>query len=80
MPVGNVPLAKGRTHAVPGEGSLNALVMFVGEGPGFEEDKQGRPFVGRSGQFLTEMLTNIDLDRRDVLHYQRSQVSTAQQS
>ncbi len=47
------PLANGRTHAVPGEGDYNAVVMFVGEGPGFEEDRQGRPFVGASGRFLT---------------------------
>ena len=59
-------LAGGRTHAVPGEGNLNSVVMFVGEGPGFEEDKQGRPFVGRSGQFLTEMLLKIGIDRQDV--------------
>lgn len=59
-------LAAGRGHAVPGEGNLNALVMFVGEGPGFEEDRQGRPFVGRSGHFLTEMLRKAGIDRNDV--------------
>lgn len=60
------PLARGRTHAVPGEGNLNTVVMFVGEGPGFEEDRQGRPFVGRSGQFLTQMLQEAGIDRGDV--------------
>lgn len=59
-------LAAGRQCAVPGEGNLEALVMFVGEGPGFEEDRQGRPFVGASGRFLTEMLRRVAIDRRDV--------------
>lgn len=59
-------LAGGRTNAVPGEGNLNSVVMFVGEGPGFEEDKQGRPFVGRSGQFLTERLRAVGIERSDV--------------
>ena len=59
-------LANGRTQAVPGEGALNALVMFVGEGPGFEEDRQGRPFVGRSGRLLTESLKKIGVERTDV--------------
>ncbi|OUC07777.1 uracil-DNA glycosylase, partial [Litorilinea aerophila] len=52
-------LARTRTHAVPGEGDYRAVVMFVGEGPGYEEDRQGRPFVGRSGQFLTETLARL---------------------
>jgi len=55
-----------RTHAVPGEGSEGAAVMFIGEGPGFHEDKQGRPFVGAAGQFLNELLESIDLQRADV--------------
>ena len=59
-------LAQGRTKAVPGEGNTNAVVMFVGEGPGQDEDRQGRPFVGRSGKFLTEMLTQVGIDRKDV--------------
>ena len=59
-------LAGGRSNAVPGEGNLNSVVMFVGEGPGFEEDKQGRPFVGRSGQFLAEMLRTVGIERSDV--------------
>ncbi len=60
------PLSQTRTHAVPGEGDTNAVVMFVGEGPGFEEDRQGRPFVGRSGQFLIEMLEKSGIRRQDV--------------
>jgi len=59
-------LAGGRTQAVPGAGNYNAVVMFVGEGPGFEEDRQGRPFVGRSGQFLTEMLNSVGIRREEV--------------
>ena len=59
-------LCKGRTHAVPGEGSPTAKIMFIGEGPGFHEDKQGRPFVGPSGQFLEELLRGINLKRSDV--------------
>lgn len=60
------PLAHTRTCAVPGEGNLNAVVMFVGEGPGFDEDRQGRPFVGRSGQFLTDTLTQLGIARSEV--------------
>ncbi|MEZ4582711.1 MAG: uracil-DNA glycosylase [Caldilineaceae bacterium] len=60
------PLAMTRTHAVPGEGNADAVVMFVGEGPGFEEDRQGRPFVGRSGQYLTETLSKVGIRRKDV--------------
>ena len=59
-------LAVGRTQAVPGEGNLNAIVMFVGEGPGADEDRQGRPFVGRSGQFLNETLARLGIARADV--------------
>ncbi|HVU13635.1 MAG TPA: uracil-DNA glycosylase family protein, partial [Phototrophicaceae bacterium] len=42
----------GRTHAVPGAGNYHAEIMFIGEGPGFNEDKQGLPFVGQSGKYL----------------------------
>ena len=49
-------LHTGRTHAVPGEGPPDAKIMLIGEGPGFHEDRQGRPFVGPSGQFLDELL------------------------
>jgi len=59
-------LCKGRTKAVPGEGNPHAKVMFIGEGPGFHEDKQGRPFVGPAGQFLEELLASINLKRADV--------------
>jgi len=59
-------LHKGRTNAVPGEGPYNAKIMFVGEGPGQNEDEQGRPFVGAAGKFLTELLQSIGLKRSDV--------------
>ena len=59
-------LWKGRTKAVPGEGNPHAKIMFIGEGPGFHEDKQGRPFVGPAGQFLDELLASINLKRADV--------------
>jgi len=59
-------LHKGRIQAVPGEGPVNADIMFVGEGPGFHEDRQGRPFVGAAGQFLEELLASINLTRQQV--------------
>jgi uracil-DNA glycosylase family 4 len=59
-------LAKGRTHTVPGEGPENAEIMFIGEAPGFHEDRQGRPFVGAAGKFLEELLASIGLKREDV--------------
>ncbi|MFL5732907.1 MAG: uracil-DNA glycosylase family protein [Chloroflexia bacterium] len=59
-------LAKTRTKAVPGEGDAHAEVMFIGEGPGYHEDKQGRPFVGAAGQFLNELLHIAGLDRQGV--------------
>ncbi|GCE18933.1 uracil-DNA glycosylase [Dictyobacter kobayashii] len=59
-------LCQGRTKAVPGEGSPGAKVMFIGEGPGYHEDKQARPFVGPAGQFLDELLASINLKRSDV--------------
>ena len=59
-------LAQGRTRAVPGEGPENAALMFIGEGPGFHEYQQGRPFVGAAGQFLDELLQSIGLQRADV--------------
>jgi uracil-DNA glycosylase len=62
----NCDLCKGRTKAVPGEGSPHAKILFIGEGPGFHEDRQGRPFVGPSGQFLEELLKSIGLKRSDV--------------
>src|SRR5262249_29260346 len=59
-------LCQTRTVGVPGEGSPTAEIMFIGEGPGFHEDQQGRPFVGAAGQLLTEMLGTIGLRREDV--------------
>src|ERR671935_923969 len=59
-------LSETRTIGVPGEGSPNAEIMFIGEGPGFHEDQQGRPFVGAAGQLLTEMLGVTGLRREDV--------------
>lgn len=59
-------LAKGRTHTVPGEGPEDAEIMFIGEAPGFHEDRQGRPFVGAAGRFLEELLASIGLRREDV--------------
>ena len=60
------PLAGGRTQAVPGEGNFRTELMFVGEGPGHEEDVQGRPFVGRAGQLLTRIIAAMTYDRADV--------------
>ena len=59
-------LSKSRLKAVPGEGPANADIMFIGEGPGFHENQQGRPFVGAAGQFLDELLKSIGLKREDV--------------
>src|SRR5512136_1904540 len=55
-----------RKNAVPGEGPANAEIMFIGEGPGFHENEQGRPFVGPAGQFLDELLGQAGLKRTDV--------------
>lgn len=59
-------LWENRTKAVPGGGPAGADLMFIGEAPGGEEDKQGKPFVGKAGSFLDELLESIDLDREDV--------------
>ena len=59
-------LCETRTLAVPGEGPPNAKVMFVGEGPGFQEDRQGRPFVGPAGQLLNQLLLGAGLRRPEV--------------
>lgn len=56
----------GRTKAVPGSGPATAEIMFIGEGPGFHEDRQGLPFVGASGQFLDELLALAGLSRAEV--------------
>lgn len=60
-------LAETRTNVVFGEGARDAEVMFIGEGPGEQEDRTGRPFVGRAGQLLDDMLAMIDLKREKVL-------------
>lgn len=60
------PLHTTRKNAVPGEGSVDARMMFVGEAPGAREDELGRPFVGRSGVLLIEMLKCIGLSREEV--------------
>lgn len=59
-------LHKKRLNAVPGEGPIDAKIMFIGEAPGEEEDKKGRPFVGRAGRFLNELLKEAVLLRSDV--------------
>ena len=59
-------LSRSRTRAVPGEGPENASLMFIGEAPGFHEDKTGRPFVGAAGKFLEELLASIELTRQQV--------------
>ncbi len=59
-------LARSRTRAVPGEGAEDANLLFIGEGPGWHEDQQGRPFVGSAGQFLDQLLALIGLRREHV--------------
>jgi uracil-DNA glycosylase family 4 len=60
------PLNKGKMNAVSGEGSGKAEILFIGEGPGETEDREGRPFMGEAGQFLDEMLASVNLKREDV--------------
>ncbi|MFH0947509.1 MAG: uracil-DNA glycosylase [Elusimicrobiota bacterium] len=60
------PLHKSRKNVVPGEGNPKAKLMFVGEGPGFDEDRLGRPFVGRSGQLLDKIILAMGMKREDV--------------
>ncbi len=59
-------LHESRNKSVPGEGPANAEIMLIGEGPGFYENEQGRPFVGASGKFLSELLAQAGLKREDV--------------
>ncbi|MGQ9600446.1 MAG: uracil-DNA glycosylase family protein [Anaerolineae bacterium] len=59
-------LGQSRSHAVPGEGPEDAAVMFIGEAPGFHEDRQGRPFVGAAGSYLNELLDRIGFRREEV--------------
>ena len=60
------PLWKNRTLAVPGEGSKDAKLMFIGEAPGAEEDHQGLPFIGRSGKFLDLILKENSIERKEI--------------
>ncbi len=60
------PLWKGRTLAVPGMGPENAKIMLIGEAPGAEDDRQGLPFMGKSGIFLREILTRIKIQSKDI--------------
>lgn len=60
------PLGATRIKAVPGEGNINAKIMFIGEGPGYEEDRQGRPFVGRAGQLLDKIIAAMGFERSEV--------------
>lgn len=59
-------LSKSRTNVVPGAGNIHPVILFVGEGPGRDEDVQGEPFVGAAGQLLNKMLAAIDLRREEV--------------
>jgi uracil-DNA glycosylase family 4 len=62
----NCGLHHSRKHAVPGEGPATSEIMLIGEGPGFHENEQGRPFVGAAGKFLDELLAQAGLKRTDV--------------
>jgi uracil-DNA glycosylase family 4 len=59
-------LHEGRKKSVPGEGPAAAEIMFIGEGPGFHENEQGRPFVGAAGKFLDQLLAQAGVTRADV--------------
>ena len=59
-------LSRGRKNIVFGEGSVDAEIMFIGEGPGEDEDVQGRPFVGKAGQLLTKLIEKMGFKREDV--------------
>lgn len=60
------PLAATRTQVVFGDGDRHSSLLFIGEGPGADEDAQGKPFVGRAGQLLTQILTAAGIDRQQV--------------
>lgn len=62
----NLPLAKTAKDIVPGEGNVDAEIIFIGEAPGQQEAIERRPFVGRSGQFLRKTLTEVGIDSEDV--------------
>ncbi len=59
-------LGNHRINAVFGEGNIQAKLMFIGEGPGYNEDRQGKPFVGRAGELLTKIIEAMNLKRQDV--------------
>ncbi|MEA2020451.1 MAG: uracil-DNA glycosylase [Patescibacteria group bacterium] len=59
-------LARTRTNTVPGEGPKDAEVAFVGEAPGYNEDREGRPFVGKAGKLLDKLLRSVQISRKDV--------------
>ena len=59
-------LHKTRTHTVPGEGDVNADIMFIGEAPGRNEDIQGKPFVGRAGEVFDKLLSSIGISRQQI--------------
>ncbi|MEM5814935.1 MAG: type-4 uracil-DNA glycosylase [Candidatus Aenigmatarchaeota archaeon] len=60
------PLHKSRINAVPGEGSIERRIMIIGEAPGYNEDREGRPFVGKAGKLLEEFLKGIGIKREEV--------------
>lgn len=60
------PLFRKRLNTVPGEGNSKAEILFIGEGPGKNEDEKGKPFVGQAGKFLDELISLIGRDRKDV--------------
>ena len=62
----NCTLHESRKKSVPGEGPANAEIMFIGEGPGFHENEQGRPFVGAAGKFLDQLLAQAGVTREEV--------------
>jgi DNA polymerase len=62
----NCALHEGRKKSVPGDGPATAEIMFIGEGPGFHENEQGRPFVGAAGKFLDQLLAQADVTRAEV--------------
>ena len=63
---GTLPLKKGATQLVFGDGDVNTKALFIGEGPGYYEDQSGTPFVGRAGKFLDQLLQSIKLPREKV--------------
>ena len=70
----SLPLRSSSTNLVFGEGNSDSEILFIGEGPGFWEDKKGRPFVGNAGAFLNQLLYSIELPREEVyitnvIHY-----------